>query len=346
MSKRYYENRSKIATSFDDLFEQSSKEAAAQIYDVNKNFINQIKNYFNDSILPEENKDLQERINKAATYYLQKFDVIYIKRIGCVYFDSDNKETKKEINNILEKFELALVTKIAALTVAISGFESVKHIKAVANAEIDFKPKFNRKTSFARADSEISNKDLYAELNAWRKSVSEESDVQVYRVLQQKTLNELVEKLPANLKQLLKIKGFGKVKVAQFGEEILEMIDAYCESQGIERDETEIEELKPKKQAKKDTKLQSFELFRQGKSVAQVAEERGFVESTIFGHLAHFVTKDELDIAELMGGSRLEEILSFLQGKNIASLSALIQDSNHKYSYNELRLVVAYMNRN
>ena len=58
--------------------------------------------------------------------------------------------------------------------------ETVKYLKSVADAEIDFKPRFNKKTVFLKeGNSEVSNKELYADLNAWRKSVAEDSNAPV-----------------------------------------------------------------------------------------------------------------------------------------------------------------------
>jgi len=167
----------------------------------------------------------------------------------------------------------------------------------------------------------------------------------VYVVLPTKTLHELVLKMPSNIKQLAKIKGFGKVKIQQFGEDVLEIIDSYCERAGIDRDTTEIVELKPKKEPKKDTKFISYELYRQGKTIKEIAEDRGFVESTIFGHLTHFVSTGEIEVSEIMDKQRFDEMLEFVRSQNTESLTDLVEASQHKYTYNEFRLVLAVVKK-
>lgn len=339
--KIYFENTSKFSSSFASMFEEIIKQMGVELYEVNTKFIQQLNFLFKQNILPEENQQLQDRIRKASQYFLDKLNSIYINKFANVYFDSDNKEVKKDVAEAIEKFELVLMQKINCLTKTTEGFETIKYLKTLANTEIDFKPKLNKKTVYLKEGNvDILNKELYAELNAWRKSVSDDSGLPLYMILPQKTIKQLVEKLPANLKQLSKIKGFGKVKLNQFGEEVLEIIDTYCEKSGIQRDVSEIEELKPKKAAKTDTKLISLELFKQGKNISQIAEERGFVESTIFGHLSHFAIKGEIDLNLLISDERLFEIKSFLEDKNTSSLRDLIVESEGRFSYSELRLIL------
>jgi len=339
--KKYNENISKFSPSLAEFFDEIVKRTGEELYDVNSKFVQQLKFLFKENVIPEEHLQLQDRIKKASQYFLDKLNALYINKFAVVYFDSDNKEVKKDIAEAIEKFELVLMQKINCLTKSIEGFETITYLKTLANTELDFKPKLNRKTVYLKEGmGEILNKELYADLNAWRKSVSEDSGLPVYMILPQKTIKLLVEKMPANLKQLSKIKGFGKVKLNQFGEDILEIIDSYCERVGLERDTSEIEELKPKKTVKTDTKLVSFELFKDGKNISQIAEERGFVESTIFGHLSHFVLQGELEINNLIPEDRIYEIKSYLSDRNTASLRDLVIEAEGKFSYSELKLII------
>jgi superfamily II DNA helicase RecQ len=45
--------------------------------------------------------------------------------------------------------------------------------------------------------------------------------------MHQKTLMALIEQLPSSITELKTIKGFGKKKVKQFGNELLDIINAY-----------------------------------------------------------------------------------------------------------------------
>lgn len=344
--KVYNDNISKVSNSYASVFDEVTKDGENLVYNVNNKFVVHLRHFFVEDLMPESNDRLQERVIKASKYYLAHFENLYIQKIGKVYFDADNKEVKKEINTIIERFELALVTKMAALKSAKDGFNTIKYLKSVADADIDFVQTFNKKPKASSTSNiDVEHKELYVELNSWRKGVSEESGVLLYRVLPQKTLKELIEKLPSNLSQLAKVKGFGKVKIKQFGEEVLDIIDAYCKQEGIERDTSEIEELKPKKAAKPNTKILSLELHKQGLLLADIAKERGFVESTIFGHLSHFILEGDLEITSLLPQYKFDEMKGFIQKSNTISLPKLIDACNGAYSYNELRLVISYLQK-
>jgi len=346
VKKRYSENSSSFSSDYIQDFDDMTKPFFEDVLNVNDKFLNQLKYYFHQCDIPEDSKDLQERINKAAKYYLNKLDEIFVKRFSAFYFDSDNKEIKKNLTDVLEKFELELQLKSNALTNALEGFSTTEYVRTIADTEVDFKSIFNKKTVYASSSYKGANKDLYTELNAWRKSVSEESDVPQYMIIPNKTLQELVKKLPVNLKELAQIKGFGKVKMRQFGEEIIEIIDQYCHINEIKKDESVFEELKPKKKVKTDTKLISLALYKEKKSIQEVAAERKLVESTVFGHLSHFVISGELSVDEIIEKSRFDEIVSFIEEKSSESLSFLMQESNKKYTYNELKLVISCMKNN
>jgi uncharacterized protein YpbB len=102
-----------------------------------------------------------------------------------------------------------------------------------------------------------------------------------------------------------------------------------------------IEAEKEVKKAGLTTQQQSFELFKSGKSVAEIASERGFAVSTIEGHLAKFVSSGELDIERLVDPDRIAAISKFFREHNTKSLSEAHNALGDDYSYGEIRLVAA-----
>ncbi len=338
--KRYSENKTRFATSFDNIFDEMINLSMGEIFTVNDKFEHQLQILLKNPLLPEDNEALLDRVKRASTYYVAKIETIFVNNFKNLYFDADNKEIKKDIADIIEKFEFSVVSKLAGLKIAANNFKPTEYVREIANAEVEFKPTFNKRRTFS-GDSKIENKDLYAELNAWRNSVAKESGVPIYMVLQQKSLKELVEKLPSDLKQLAKIKGFGKVKVMQYGEDILDIIDEYCEINGINRDETVFKELKQKKEPKIDTKKVSLDLFLQGKEISQIAKERGFVESTIFGHIAHYIALGELDYTALISDDKFDEIKAYIETSQSTSINEIMDQTDRKFTYNEIRLVLS-----
>jgi len=351
VKKIYTENILRFGEGFVKIFEEITAQAQSEIFDVNDKFIKQLNYLFNTNKeeLPENSEQILDRIAKASKYYIEKFNFIFISKFKSLYFDCDNKEISNEMDNAINRFELELKLKLGAMQASVEKFETLKYLRALSDTEVDFKSEFNRPTVYS---SHTENKNLFAELNAWRKSLAEDSGIDVYKILPYKTLRELVEKLPQNLTELGKIKGIGKVKLKQFGDDILDIIYEYCERNNIKRAEP-VEEIISKtkakkkqaekliKEPKKDTKTISFELFKQGKSIEEIAEERSLVFSTIFGHLSHFVLKGELEITELVEQVRLDKIVNFIEEQENLNLRDLVEKSNYEFNYNELKLIIA-----
>jgi DNA-binding NarL/FixJ family response regulator len=64
---------------------------------------------------------------------------------------------------------------------------------------------------------------------------------------------------------------------------------------------------------KGETARVSLQLYKVGKSIAEIAKERNFAYTTIEGHLSEFITTGEVEVHELVSPSRLEIIFSVLK---------------------------------
>ena len=81
-------------------------------------------------------------------------------------------------------------------------------------------------------------------------------------------------------------------------------------------------------------------------SVAEIAKERSLVESTIYSHLAGYIRTGEIQPEELVGKEKFAEIMDFLESHGeYAGLSQLYTDSGEKFSYNELRVGTAFLEK-
>ena len=104
------------------------------------------------------------------------------------------------------------------------------------------------------------------------------------------------------------------------------------------------EEALAEKAPKTDTKTLSFELFKTGKTIEEIAAARGLAPGTIEGHLAHFIGLGELDIFTFLEREQVQEIEHFFL-ENLPPVSAAAKARfQEKYSYGQIRMVLAYMN--
>ncbi len=106
-----------------------------------------------------------------------------------------------------------------------------------------------------------------------------------------------------------------------------------------------VKEDKPKKE-KVDTRALTFKMFRDGKTLKEIAAERSLTVGTVENHLAHFVEKGELEIGEVVSSQHQKIIRGIVKTFNKAySLSEVKNLLPNDYTYAEIKLVIADMKR-
>lgn len=98
-------------------------------------------------------------------------------------------------------------------------------------------------------------------------------------------------------------------------------------------------ELVKKKRLKGETQRTSLAMFKSGKSVLQIAEERGFVPGTIESHLAQFVKTGELSVFELLPKEKVNTILPLVAQAENFSATPVKERLGDACSYSEIRMV-------
>lgn len=106
-----------------------------------------------------------------------------------------------------------------------------------------------------------------------------------------------------------------------------------------------VKEDKPKKE-KVDTRALTFKMFRDGKTLKEIAAERSLTVGTVENHLAHFVEQGELEIGEVVSSQHQKIIRGIVKSFNKAySLSEVKNLLPNDYTYAEIKLVIADMKR-
>ena len=92
---------------------------------------------------------------------------------------------------------------------------------------------------------------------------------------------------------------------------------------------------------KTDTKTLSYNLFKQGRTIVEIAKERNFTVSTIEGHLTWYVGNGDIDINKIV--SMEKQLLVKAAAKSYGNSSAKILKEKlpENISYSEIRLVLA-----
>lgn len=210
------------------------------IFQIAEKFKFQMSNLMQPATLPEENEGLQGRVKQAVNYFSASIKSNLTPYLEKVSIDTDNKAVGKLLAEALEKLQKEVFIKISCLESCRNGLETNTFIKTRSNSEVDFRPSNKQKSQEQPSYSKnITHPVLYQELKKWRDNLADENNLPVYMVLPQKSIAELVQKLPVNMQALKGIKGIGQAKINKFGEEIITIIKSYCIDYDITSDQVE-----------------------------------------------------------------------------------------------------------
>ena len=103
-----------------------------------------------------------------------------------------------------------------------------------------------------------------------------------------------------------------------------------------------IETSKKVKAAKPDTKELSFALYKEGKTIFEIAEARGFAITTIEGHLAHYVSLGMIPVSQFVAKEKFDVIMEASKKIEVENkLTPLKIELGDDYSYSEIRFALA-----
>jgi hypothetical protein len=292
----------------------------------------------------ESNELLQERIKKASNYFAEKTDLNICEILQNLEIEADNKAIRKLLKDSIENLYQEVFIKSSCFKMCSNGFYVKSYLDIKAKASIEKLQVKNTTKSFTLVSVSTGerNPQLYQHLKAWRNSTAKDLGLPVYMVLPQKTLIEVVDKMPVSETALLKINGFGKKKVQSFGGEIIEIILQFLQMNNIEIKEKEIPvEIQTKKQKPEKglSHKTSFELFMTGKTIQEIAKERSLSVSTIEGHLTVFVRSGQLDITRVVSAEKYKIIFDYFLRNGSVSLSKVIEELGSDISYADVRFV-------
>ena len=309
-----------------------------ELISVANKFERQIRQLIRQSDDAEQNAPLQERIKKACTYFLEKLETVVAQPVKEAAFETDNAAVRKSLKEAIGKLRKEINIKRSLLMCCQDGFILKDYLKSRARAVIDSDSDKSATGSGNAAFAKYP--DFFKQMHAWRASKAKALSVEIARIIRQKTLLDIVEKLPATRIGLKAIQGMGGKKMQQFGKEILEMTLAYRKEKGLELPMNA--EKEPAK-ATLDSKHLTYALFKTGKSIEAIAAERQLATTTIEGHLAHFVGTGELPIDRLVEAGKQKAIVSQLKKQGGSSMNEVKSALGNEYSYSEIRFVLKHL---
>jgi len=350
------ENANVLLPALAEAFMAMHNAITTELISVSDKFKPQIGQFLASDPMIEGHEALQERIKKASSYFAEKTDQHICKILQNIDIETDNKAIRKLVKDSFENLYQEAFIKTACFKTCQSGFTVKSYLgaKAIAGIEkIQLKPEPKPKMPIVTGGK--SNSALLQEIKTWRADKADEEDLPIYMVLPQKTMYDLVEVLPVTIRELKEIGGFGKKKVQKYGPELIGIIRNYLQVNHLDKMDIELPEpdtelpdedlIDKPKQVKGQTQRLSFEMYKQGKTIAEIATERSLSGTTIEGHLARYVASGELDIAQFVTPEKLELITTYFLEAGSASLTEAKTELGEEVSYGEIRMVLGHMNQ-
>ena len=327
-----------------EIVEKALTAINTDLIEVSEKFNPQLNGLIKGEVDAESNTPLQERVQKACEFFSSKLEAALAEIIAGFSVETDNKVVRKSVTESLERIRKEAVIKLACLNAVRSGFTITKYLEAKSKSKIDIPPVRSRTPkSVEDSSGVIQHPVLLRQLKEWRNTKARELDLPHYMILPQKTMVTLANFVPQTLSLLHQVKGMGKKKSERFGEELLEIIISYCKKENIEPVAEIPEVVKRQKKIKGETKKISRDLFKEGKTVAQIAEERSLSIGTIETHLAYYVGTGEISVSKFVPQDKIELISSYFKGVDDFIMGPVKETLGDKVTWSEIRFVVSHL---
>jgi ATP-dependent DNA helicase RecQ len=197
---------------------------------------------------------------------------------------------------------------------------------------------------------------LFERLRTLRRELAEEREVPAFVVFPDSALRDMARRRPGTADQFGHIAGVGRRKQEEFAEAFTFAIQAFCRERGIETwptqpgpgmaaDESAARPERRRQVHDGSTAYTSYELFRAGKSLEEVAAARGLALSTVLGHLMALMEVGvPVAIERLVPDEHRRRIVEALRTADPSEgMKAVKEQLGEDVSYEEIRVVRAWL---
>ena len=190
---------------------------------------------------------------------------------------------------------------------------------------------------------------LFTRLRSIRKEMAEAQHVPPYIIFSDKTLQEMCRRFPATPADMRKISGVGDTKLERYGSDFVREIAHYLdENPGRELPEKNAgspdSASLPHKRKKGDSAEETYDFFKGGMSLEDIAKLRGLSPSTIASHMERLILDSrDIDIDRLIDPAKRRMVEEFFLSAKGPGLEPVVEHFSGTVSFEEARLVRAHL---
>mgnify|MGYP000070743123 CR=1 FL=1 len=350
---------------------ESDERCKEEITKVGENFRRQLHGLFSETSQPITDPVIRERLEKAAGYFLEKFTGILGNVAENMSIETDNKEVRKRVNNSLQWFQEEYAVKLAAVR-AMTDFSPATYLRALSAAEIAATKPKKKPVAPTYSEADVGHPEFFEQLKEWRRKKASEKHLQLFQVMHQKTLVQIAVHLPDSLPALKSIKGIGKKLADSYGDELIALAASYRRTHGIEAVQLPdmpllqaLEKTSPAKGAttspthreaapekpeeskpKANTKQESCNLFKAGKTIREIAAQRELTAGTVENHLAYYVEKGELPVRDFLPEERVaavSTVIGRMPDATMREIKTALEEQGVEANYTDIKFTRAHL---
>jgi ATP-dependent DNA helicase RecQ len=176
---------------------------------------------------------------------------------------------------------------------------------------------------------------LFERLRKLRYKISLEENIPAYLVFSDATLKEMERARPMSPSEFMEISGVGQRKLEVYGDEFISEIISFMDG-------------KIPKKKKGDTYKVTYDLYKEGLTIDEIAENRNLSPTTIFSHLAKlYADGKEIDIYDFVKKEEVEIVRKAKEAlENPATLKPYYDFLNAEMEYFKIRLALSILEKN
>ncbi|WP_370408279.1 DNA helicase RecQ [Tenacibaculum dicentrarchi] len=189
---------------------------------------------------------------------------------------------------------------------------------------VEFKKEVKVSSTKGRKKSIVKDT-LFERLRKLRYRIAQEEDIAAYLIFSDATLRALENERPQTDSAFLSISGVGQRKLEVYGGEFMEEIRAF---------------IKEKKKGKKDTTLETYNLYKEGFSIDEIADKRSLKAQTIFSHLSKlYLEGKDVNLDKFIDANTIKLISNAKKVlKNEIALKPYFEFLGEKVPYEQIRI--------
>jgi len=194
---------------------------------------------------------------------------------------------------------------------------------------VEYTEKVTSSKTAKKTKSKVVKDSLFERLRKLRQEIALSENIPAYLVFSDAALKAMERARPMCEADFLEISGVGQRKLEVYGEDFIAEIVSFSN-----------EKIKTRK--KKDTHLATYELYKEGLSIDEIAVKRSLKSTTIFSHLAKLYTDGkDIDIYNFVTKEEVEKVRAAKDElENPQALKPYFEFFNGEIAYFKIRLAL------